>query len=121
MEGLVGQQLIPVITSANIPFIFLVALWHMEFPGQGSDLSYSGRYSSAGSLTHCVGPRMEPVSQCSRDATNPVAPQQELSSNVFSFFLSFSLFFFFFFVFLPFLGPLPWHMEVLRLGVQSEL
>ena len=28
---------------------------------------------------------------------------------------------FFFFVFLPFLGPLPWHMEVPRLGVESEL
>ena len=25
------------------------------------------------------------------------------------------------FVFLPFLGPLPWHMEVPRLGVESEL
>ena len=24
-------------------------------------------------------------------------------------------------VFLPFLGPLPWHIEVPRLGVQSEL
>ena len=31
------------------------------------------------------------------------------------------LFLFFFFVFLPFLGPLPWHMEVPRLGVESEL
>ena len=30
------------------------------------------------------------------------------------------LFLFLFFVFLPFLGPLPWHMEVPRLGVQSE-
>ena len=29
--------------------------------------------------------------------------------------------FFFVVVFLPFLGPLPWHMEVPRLGVQSEL
>ena len=29
--------------------------------------------------------------------------------------------FFNFFVFLPFLGPLPWHMEVPRLGVESEL
>ena len=28
---------------------------------------------------------------------------------------------FFFFVFLPFLGPLPRHMEVPRLGVESEL
>ena len=26
----------------------------------------------------------------------------------------------FFFVFLPFLEPLPWHMEVPRLGAQSE-
>ena len=30
-------------------------------------------------------------------------------------------FFFFFLIFLPFLGPLPQHMEVPRLGVQSEL
>ena len=29
--------------------------------------------------------------------------------------------YYFFFVFLPFLGPLPQHMEVPRLGVQSEL
>ena len=29
--------------------------------------------------------------------------------------------FYFIFVFLPFLGPLPWHMEVPRLGVESEL
>ena len=29
--------------------------------------------------------------------------------------------FFCFFGFLPFLGPLPWHMEVPRLGVQLEL
>ena len=27
----------------------------------------------------------------------------------------------FFFVFLPFLAPLPWHMEIPRLGVESEL
>ena len=25
------------------------------------------------------------------------------------------------FFFLPFLGPLPWHMEVPRLGAESEL
>ena len=30
-------------------------------------------------------------------------------------------FLFFFFVFLPFLGLLPWHMEVPRPGVQLEL
>ena len=32
-----------------------------------------------------------------------------------------TIFNFFFFVFLPFLGPLLGHMEVRRLGVQSEL
>ena len=32
-----------------------------------------------------------------------------------------SFFFFFFSVFLPFLGLLPWHMVVPRLGVESEL
>ena len=39
---------------------------------------------------------------------------------LFVFFLSF-FFLFFFFVFLPFLGPLPRHMEVPRLGVKLEL
>ena len=37
---------------------------------------------------------------------------------------AFSFFFFsflFFFFFLSFLGPLSWHMEVPRLGVESEL
>ena len=37
------------------------------------------------------------------------------------FWLEVIVFFFFFFVFLPFLGPLPQHMEVPRLGVESEL
>jgi len=31
------------------------------------------------------------------------------------------IYYFFFFVFLPFLGPLPRHMEIPRLGVESEL
>ena len=35
--------------------------------------------------------------------------------------LHFFFFFFFFFVFLPFLGPLPQHMEVPRLGAESAL
>ena len=34
---------------------------------------------------------------------------------------SFFNFKFFFFVFLPFIGLLPWRMEVSRLGVESEL
>ena len=29
--------------------------------------------------------------------------------------------FLFFYIFLPFLGPLPWHLEVPRLGVELEL
>ena len=33
----------------------------------------------------------------------------------------FPLLTFFFLVFLPFLGPHPWHMEVPRLGIESEL
>ena len=37
---------------------FLVALWHIEFLGQGSDLSRS---------CGCVGLRTEPVSQHCRD------------------------------------------------------
>ena len=40
-------------------FSFLAAQWHMEFPGQGSDLSHSCGLScscgNAGSLTHCAG------------------------------------------------------------------
>ena len=34
--------------------------------------------SNTGCFTHCAGPGIEPVSQCSRDATNPLMPQQEL-------------------------------------------
>ena len=61
---------------------FLATLWQMEFPGQGSDLSRScnlcSTWGNARSLTHCVRPGIEPVSQCSQDATNPITPQQEL-------------------------------------------
>ena len=63
-------------------FSFLVTLWHMEFLGQGSDLSHSYDPSrscgNAGSLIHCAGPETEPVSQCSQDDANPVVPQWEL-------------------------------------------
>ena len=55
----------------------------MEFPGQGSDLSHSWNDLScscgnAGSLTLCAGLGIEPASQCSRDAADPVVPQREL-------------------------------------------
>ena len=47
-------------------FSFLAAPWHMEFPGQESNMSRSGDLhhscGNAGSLTHCSGPGVEPVS-----------------------------------------------------------
>ena len=55
---------------------------HMEFPGQGSDPSHNcnlwGSCSDTRSLTHYAGQGIEPASQRSRDAANPVAPQQKL-------------------------------------------
>ena len=39
----------------------------------------------------------------------------------FIFIFLFFILFIYFFVYFLFLGPLPWYMEVLRLGVQSEL
>ena len=57
-------------------FSLLATLWHMEFPGQRSDLSCG--CGNARSLTHCEGPGSEPASsQCSQDAANPVVPQWE--------------------------------------------
>jgi len=52
---------------------------HVEFPGQGSDPSC--RYDlchccgNTGSLTHCEGQGIEPASQCSRNAADPIASQ----------------------------------------------
>ena len=49
-------------------FSFLAAPQHVEFPSQGSDLGHScnlsRRCGNARSLTHCAGPGIEPVSQC---------------------------------------------------------
>ena len=54
----------------------------MEFLGQGSDLSHHCNLScncrNARSLTHCAGLGIEPASQDSQDAADPVAPWQEL-------------------------------------------
>ena len=55
---------------------FLAASWHMEFPGQVLDLSWSS-CSNARSLTHYAGPGIEPVSQSSRDTGDPVGPHYE--------------------------------------------
>ena len=74
---------------------------------QGSDPSHS--CDNASSLTHYARPGTEPAPpqrQC--QTSNPL--HRSRNSTYISFFLSF------FFVFSPFLGPLPWHMEVPRLG-----
>ena len=69
---------------------------------------HSGSCGNARSLTHCARLGIEPASQCSQDTANPTALQQELRCSL-------SLFFSFF------LGPHPRHMEVPRLGVESDL
>ena len=48
----------------------------MEFLGQGSDLSYN--CGSSGPIIHCAESGIKSVSHCSRDATGPTVPQQEL-------------------------------------------
>ena len=56
---------------------FLAVLWHMEFPGRGSDLSLScdlyGSCSNAGSFNWArLG--IEPASWHCRDAADPISP-----------------------------------------------
>ena len=108
-------------------FFFLAAPQHMEFPGQGSDLSNpSPQLQQLWILNPLCQAGDQTCVQCSQDAANPSAPQQELPQ----FFSLFYFFFckllspnctdFFFFFFLLFVGPLPRHMEVPRLGVESE-
>lgn len=52
----------------------MVALRHMRFPGQGSDLSHS--LATLDSLV--LGAQIEPASWHYRDATDPTAQQWEL-------------------------------------------
>ena len=95
-------------------FSFLATLWYMEFLSQGSDRTAFTTYAAAvavlNPVTHCAWPGIEPASWCCRDPDDPIMPQRELL-----------IFFFFFLSFLLFLGPLPHHMEVPRIGVESEL
>ena len=76
-SGLIGPS-----RSLFYLFAFLANPWHIEFPGQGLDLSCSCDPShscgNARSLTHCAGPGIKPASQHSQDAANPTMPQQEL-------------------------------------------
>ena len=71
-------------TPINVLFLYLFFfghLKHMEFSVQGSDPSRSCKLShscgSAGSLTHCVGLGIKPVSQHSQGTADPIAPKQE--------------------------------------------
>ena len=56
-------------------FSFLAALQHMQFLGQGSELSCSCSCSNTRTLTHRVGPGIVPVSQGSKDITDPIVPK----------------------------------------------
>ena len=74
-------------------------------------LAEAGGYSS--DLTPSLG-----TSICCRCGPRKGKKTNKQTKKTFlSFFLSLSLFFFFFF----FLGPHLWHIEVARLGVESEL
>ena len=63
-------------------FLYIFSSWaapqHIEFLGQGSDPSRSWDLSHSCSntapLSHCAGLAIKPASQCSRDATHPIAP-----------------------------------------------
>ena len=81
-------------------------------------------------LTHCARPRIKPRSlqdpKCCNQNLNPLRHRGNSRRCYFFSLLNFLYYrwfilFYFFFVFLPFLGPLPQHMEIPRLGVESEL
>ena len=54
-------------------------------------------------------------------AHKPLSHKGKSLNILYFIYLFYFYFLFSFFVFLPFLGPLSWHMEVPRLGVQLEL
>ena len=94
--------------NCNVPLFQVVMFWTMMLNGP---------------LPRALQNSEHPTLQASAcDALSSILPEAfsnlPVTLGVFSFFF---LSFFFFFVFLPFLGPLPWYMEVPRLGVQSEL
>ena len=59
-------------------FFFFPTLRHIEFLGQGSDLSHScdlsHSYGNTRSFTHCTRLGIEPESQGSREATDSIMP-----------------------------------------------
>ena len=67
-------------------------------------------------MSHGYGPNII------KEGEDPIFPNLFLILMIrLTLFLFLSFFSFFFFCLLPFLGPLLWHMEVPRLGGESEL
>ena len=65
--------------------LFLAAPRHRELLTQGSDPEpqLPSKCSNTRSFTHCAGLGTKPVFQCSQDAPDPTAPQQELPRECF--------------------------------------
>ena len=60
---------------------FLATLWHMDFLGQGSDVSPIVTCTAEATpdpLTHCARLGIQLASWCCRDAVYPILPQWEL-------------------------------------------
>ena len=97
----------------------------MELLGQRSDLSYSCGLQHSCINTRSLNPLcrlgIDPKSWSCRAAADPTVPRQALPVVLLKFLRNCVLFFlffsFFFWSFLPFLGLLPRHIEVPRLGV----
>ena len=86
----VFQSSLHLTLQQHLTFFFPSATpWYMELPSQGSDPIHSHKLSrscsNAGSLTHCARRGIEPASQCSQDAADPIAPQQELQHLAFQY------------------------------------
>ena len=83
--------------GVSLLFLFIFFLWphprHIEVPGPG------------------IESMLDPLTPCTRPGIEPAFPQPSEPLQLVSF-----LFFFG-----AFLGPYPQHMEVSRLGVESEL
>ena len=61
-------------------FLFSAVPPHMEFPGRDQIrgiVATCHRCGNARSLKHCARLGIKPASQCSQDADDPIAPQQE--------------------------------------------
>lgn len=81
------SHVLPTYVPTNIYFYkFLATMRHLELVGQGSDLSHGRRLrlscGNAVSLTHRAQGRIDPKSQCSQNAANPIVLQWELPERI---------------------------------------